>query len=132
MLELEASVQEYAEFLVKARLVREKTARYCVRWVRGFLNRPASPEPLADQVLRFLAYVGQRQQVPASTQNQALCAVFFLCREVLGLDVEGLTVTARAKRGPHLPVVPERAGDGGPPGCHARRDLADSRACTFS
>ena len=57
MRELEASLQEYAEFLVKARLVKEKAAPYCVRWVRSFLNRPASPEPLADQVRRFLACV---------------------------------------------------------------------------
>jgi hypothetical protein len=34
-------------------LVREKAAPYCVRWVRRFLTRPASDEPLADQVRRF-------------------------------------------------------------------------------
>jgi len=43
--------------------------------------------------------------VSASTQNQALCALLFLCREVLGVNIEGLGVTARAKRGEHLPVV---------------------------
>ena len=41
----------------------------------------------------------------ASTQNQALCAILFLCREVLGVNVENLSGTARAKRGTHLPVV---------------------------
>lgn len=41
----------------------------------------------------------------ASTQNQALCAILFLCQEVLGVRVEGLSVTARAKRGTRLPVV---------------------------
>lgn len=41
----------------------------------------------------------------ASTQNQALSALLFLCRDVLGLPVEGLELTARAKRGTHLPVV---------------------------
>jgi len=34
-------------------LVKEKAAPYCVRWVRRFLTRPASDEPLADQVRRF-------------------------------------------------------------------------------
>ena len=46
-----------------------------------------------------------RQRVSGSTQNQALCAVLFLCREMLGVNVEGLSQTVRAKRGAHLPVV---------------------------
>ena len=33
--------------------MKEKAAPYCVRWVRRFLTRPASNEPLADQVRRF-------------------------------------------------------------------------------
>jgi len=209
--EIEASLQPFGEFLLKAQLVTEHSAPYFVRWVRRFLTRSASDEPLADQVRRFceeleqgatyqdwqirqaeqalriyfvnflqrtdwhrrpqhtivdeqgrtnplaaleelrlrirtrhysyrtecsyadwirrfLAYLGERQgaphprvdsaavrdyltylavrqQVSASTQNQALCAILFLCREVLGLDVERLSLATRAKRGPHLPVV---------------------------
>ena len=53
MRELEASLQQFGEFVLKARLVKEKAAPYCVRWVRRFLTRPASDEPLADQVRRF-------------------------------------------------------------------------------
>ena len=41
----------------------------------------------------------------ASSQNQALSALLFLCREVLGVEVEDLTATVRAKRGRRLPVV---------------------------
>ena len=53
MREMEASLQQFGEFLLKAHLVREQAAPYCVRWVRGFLSRPASDEPLMDQVRRF-------------------------------------------------------------------------------
>jgi excisionase family DNA binding protein len=53
MRDLEASLQQFGEFLLKARLVKEKSAPYCVRWVRRFLTRPASDEPVADQVRRF-------------------------------------------------------------------------------
>ena len=53
MRELETSLQQFGEFLLKAQLVQEKAAPYCVRWVRGFLTRPASNEPLPDQVRRF-------------------------------------------------------------------------------
>ena len=53
MRELEASLQQFGEFILKAQLVKEKAAPYCVRWVRRFLARPAANEPLADQVRRF-------------------------------------------------------------------------------
>ncbi len=56
---------------------------------------------------------GVRQRVSASTQNQAWCALLFLSREVIGLDVESLSPGVRATTGSHLPVVlsvPEMAG----------------------
>ncbi len=197
MRELEASLQQFGECLLRAQFVREEAKPYFVRWVRQFLSRPATDEPLADQVRRFceglersgrcedwqvrqaeqalrihfvnflnraewhrqpasavlddqgridpvaarqrlrecvrtrhysyrtgcsyadwvrrsLGYVAQRQGVAhprvasesvhddlthlavrqgvsASTQNQAFRAILFLCREVLGVDVEGLS-----------------------------------------
>jgi hypothetical protein len=57
--ELESSLQQFGEFLLKAQLVKEKAAPYCVRWVRRFLTRPASNEPLADQVRTFCEEVEQ-------------------------------------------------------------------------
>lgn len=53
MRELDTSLQQFGEFLLKARLVKEKAAPYCVRWVRRFLTRPASNEALGDQVRQF-------------------------------------------------------------------------------
>jgi len=53
MRELESSLQSFWEFLLKAQLVRPTAAPYFVRWVRRFLSRPASDEPLADQVRAF-------------------------------------------------------------------------------
>ena len=53
MRELESSLQAFGEFLLKAQLVRPAAAPYFVRWVRRFLSRPASDEPLADQVRGF-------------------------------------------------------------------------------
>ena len=65
------------------------------------------PHPRVDSesVRDYLTHLAVRQRVSASTQNQALCAILFLCREVLGTEPEGLTLAARAKRGTHLPVV---------------------------
>ncbi len=53
MRELESALQEFDEFLLKAQLARPAAAPYFVRWVRRFLSRPASDEPLADQVRGF-------------------------------------------------------------------------------
>ena len=207
MRELESSLQEFGEFLLKAQLARPAAAPYFVRWVRRFLSRPASDEPLTDQVRgfceelerngatedsqvrqadqalriyfvnflkrtdwhqrpastvvdeqgqtsplaalaqlrqrirtrhysyrtectcadwvrRFLGYASQqqavlhprvesavvrdylthsavRQQVSASTQNQAFCAILFLCREVLGVNVENVSAAVKIERGQH-------------------------------
>jgi len=211
MRELESSLQQFGEFLLKAQLVRPAAAPYIVRWVRRFLSRPASDQPLADQVRGFceelernggpedwqvrqadqalriyfvnflkrtdwhrrpastvvdeqgrtsplaaleqlrmrlrtrhysyrtectyadwvrrfldcaaqqqgvphprveselvrdyLAHLAVRQRVSASTQNQAFCAILFLCREVLGLNVESVSASVKATRGERLPVV---------------------------
>jgi integron integrase len=59
----------------------------------------------SEAVRDYLTHLAVRQGVSASTQNQAFCALLFLCREVLGLDVEGLGRAVRAKRGERLPVV---------------------------
>jgi integron integrase len=208
MRDLEPTLQQFGEFLLKGGLVKGKAAPFCVRWVRRFLMRPASTEPLADQVRRFcedlerencqdwqvrqaehalriywlnfrqsrdwvrqpssgaaeggveplaaldglrrrirtrhyshrtevtyvdwarrfLAYLAEtqaaphprvtadgardflthlavRQRVSASTQNQALCAILFLCRDVLGVHIEDIANAVKAKRGSRLPVV---------------------------
>jgi hypothetical protein len=51
--EQESSLQQFGEFLLRARLVKEGAAPYCVRSVRRFLTRPAANESLADQVRHF-------------------------------------------------------------------------------
>ena len=53
MRELESSLQQFGEYMLKAQLVRPSAAPYLVRWVRQFLMRPATDESLADQVRRF-------------------------------------------------------------------------------
>ena len=80
-------------------------------WVRRFFayaaERQDVPHPRveSESVQDYLTHLAVRRHVSASTQNQALSAILFLCREVLGVNVEGLSQTAKAKRGIHLPVV---------------------------
>ncbi len=58
--------------------------------------------PEVTQVLTSLAVQGN---VAASTQNQALSALLFLYRDVLGQDLPWLDDVVRAKRPARLPVV---------------------------
>jgi hypothetical protein len=58
MRELETSLQQFGEFLLKARVVEEGAAPHCVRWVRWFLRRPASNEPLPGRARRFREELG--------------------------------------------------------------------------
>ena len=61
MQEIETSLQEFGEVLLKARLVTPKAAPHCVRWVRRFLKRPASNDSLADRVCAFTADLERAQ-----------------------------------------------------------------------
>jgi integron integrase len=82
-----------------------------VDWVRRFLahvgEQQGTRQPRVDapSVRSYLTHLAIRQRVSASTQNQAFCAILFLCREVLGLNIDGVADTTRARRGEHLPVV---------------------------
>jgi integron integrase len=53
----------------------------------------------------FLSHLAVRQKVASSTQNQAFNALLFLFRQVLKIDLQDLSKTVRAKRGPKLPAV---------------------------
>ena len=68
-------------------------------------RRVPHPRVESDVVRDYLTHLAVRQHVAASTQNQAFCAILFLCREVLGVNVETVSRGVTAKRGQRLPVV---------------------------
>jgi len=59
----------------------------------------------APEVTRYLSALATTGQVAASTQNQALSALLFLYRDVLGVDLPWLDEIVRARRPVRLPVV---------------------------
>lgn len=65
----------------------------------------ASARLSAPEVEAFLTHLAVDGQVAAATQNQALSALLFLYREVLGVDLPWLNDVTRAKRPQRLPVV---------------------------
>jgi integrase len=78
-------------------------------WVRRFVlfHGKRHPDQLgSEEVTAFLSDLAVRARVSASTQNQALGALLFLYRHVLGRELEGLGSVVRASNAPrHLPVV---------------------------
>jgi integron integrase len=60
---------------------------------------------LPGGVRSFLTHLAVDRKVSAATQNQALCALLFLYRHVLGKEIGDLGELTRAKRPRRLPVV---------------------------
>jgi integron integrase len=58
-----------------------------------------------DEVNAFLTHLAVNENVAASTQNQALCAILFLYREVLQQELNLNLDAVRAKRPHYLPTV---------------------------
>jgi integron integrase len=85
-----------------------RTEQSYVDWVRRFVlfhGRRHPREMGADEVTAFLTHLARERSVSASTQNQALAALLFLYKEVLGVELPWMSAIERAKRPVHVPVV---------------------------
>ncbi|GHU12425.1 integron integrase [Betaproteobacteria bacterium] len=85
-----------------------RTEQQYVHWARRFIlfhNKRHPAQMGGAEVEAFLTHLAVTDRVAAATQNQALSALLFLYREVLGLDLPWLTEVVRAKRPARLPVV---------------------------
>jgi integron integrase len=85
-----------------------RTEKTYLHWIRRFIhhhNRRHPREMGAPEVEDFLSTLAVKNQVSASTQNQALAAILFLYRAVLEIKLPWLTEVVRAKRRQRLPVV---------------------------
>jgi integron integrase len=85
-----------------------RTERAYVRWIARFIcfHGKRHPRELgAAHVTAFLSSLANEGRVAAATQNQALAAVLFLYREVMGEQLEWMDGIVRAKRPKRLPTV---------------------------
>ena len=89
-----------------------RTESAYVGWIRRFIleNGKRHPKDMGErEVEAFLSLLATRDNVAASTQNQALSALLFLYRQVLGVDLPWMENVRRAKRPERLPVVLSRS-----------------------
>ena len=100
-------IQRYREELQVRHYARRTVTSY-EQWLRRFLrfHRMRHPREMGEvEINAFLSHLATEERVSASTQNQALAALLFLYRTVLGGDVGNLEGVIRARRRPRLPVV---------------------------
>jgi site-specific recombinase XerD len=106
---LQTAIQRTRDIIRRRHLSLATGQSYCA-WITRFARfvqercSAAAPEQKMEAFLTQLA----RQDVSASTQNQAFCALLFFYREVLGVEV-GKVDSLRAKKPVHLRYAPERA-----------------------
>lgn len=89
-----------------------RTETQYLQWIRRFIYFHGKRHPRemgAAEVEAFLSHLATAGSVSASTQNQALSALLFLYREVLGIVLPWMDTMVRAKKPQRLPVVLSRA-----------------------
>ncbi|MFO1054928.1 MAG: integron integrase [Planctomycetota bacterium] len=100
-----------ARAAMRLRHFSRRTEEAYVAWMLRFWKFSGHRNP-ADlgpaEVTAFLSSLATRGKVAAATQNQALAALLFLFREVLGRQLPWLDGLVRAKVPTRLPVVMSR------------------------
>lgn len=85
-----------------------RTEEAYVQWIKRFIffhNKKHPAEMGETEISAFLTDLAVHKNVTASTQNQALSALLFLYKQVLGIELAWLDGVTRAKRPSRLPVV---------------------------
>lgn len=93
---------------IRAKHYSLRTEKTYMDWIRRFIlfhNKKHPREMGASEVQDFIVHLATRENVSASTQNQALSAVTFLYRHVLHTDLQFPADTIRPGRSKPLPVV---------------------------
>jgi len=93
---------------LRARHYSLRTEQAYVAWIRRFVLAHGSRHPRQlgqREVESFLTRLATRGRVAAGTQNQALAALLFLYREVLGVKLPWMENVLRAKRSRRVPSV---------------------------
>ncbi len=93
---------------IRVRHYSLSTERVYIHWVKRYIYFHGKRHPAemgATEVEQFLSALATELTVSASTQNQAMHALLFLYRDVLGVTLPWLDGITRAKVAKRLPVV---------------------------
>lgn len=101
-------IGDRARAAMRLRHFSPRTEKAYLHWMRRYyeFHGRRNPKELgAEHVTTFLSSLAKRDHVAASTQNQALAALLFLYREILGTDLPWLNDVVRARSPQRIPVV---------------------------
>lgn len=93
---------------IRVKHYSRRTETAYVGWIRRFIlfhDKRHPREMGGPEVEAFLTHLAVAADVAAGTQNQALSALLFLYREVLGIELPWLESVTRAKRPQRVPTV---------------------------
>jgi integron integrase len=96
---------------LRSRHYSRRTEQCYCHWVKRFIfyHKVRHPAEMAEpEINAFLTHLAVKEKVSASTQNQALSALLYLYRHVLGREVGTLEGLIRARKPKRLPVVMTR------------------------
>src|SRR5881628_964949 len=94
--------------VIRTRHYSIRTEDAYIQWVRRFILFHGKKHPSemgSEEINAYLTHLAVERHVSASTQSQALAAILFLYRDVLGEEVPWLTELVRAPRRERAPVV---------------------------
>jgi len=93
---------------IRRKYYSRRTEEAYVHWIKRFIyfHGKRHPRDMGEaELTAFLNDLASVRNVAGGTQNQALSALLFLYKEVLGKDLAWLDGLVRAKRPPRLPTV---------------------------
>lgn len=97
---------------IRRRHYSYRTEKTYVNWTKAFIRFHGLRHPRdlgAEDIKHFLNHLANERRVSASTQSQALAALLFLYKQVLGVELPWLEGVDRARKPQRLPVVLTRA-----------------------
>ncbi|PAU92943.1 integrase [Aliifodinibius salipaludis] len=93
---------------IRRRNYSYRTEKAYLRWIVRFVKFQGLTHPLKmekEEIVEFLNWLANERDVAASTQNQALCAIVFLYKQVLDKPLGAFDNLQRASKPKRLPVV---------------------------
>ncbi len=85
-----------------------RTEEAYVEWIKRFIlfHGKRHPKDMKEhEISQFISHLATDRNVASSTQNQALCAIVFLYKQVLRMELGDFGAMERAKKPVRLPVV---------------------------
>ena len=87
--------------IIRVKHYSMRTEESYINWIKRFIFFHDKKHPIEmgeEEIGQFITYLAKNKRVSASTQNQALCAIVFLYKNVLKKELENTISIYWSKR----------------------------------